>query len=340
MNKLNKLTYIAPISSSFIFQDIDKLKKKADVTTYFFEVKRKATLPLRMLHLFLFLLLKGKSNYLISFGGYHSFTAVCAARVNRSKTYIILNGTDSADIPEFSYGLLRGGLIKWCCHYSYNNCTRLLPVSASLVETENTYAFKKPKKIGLNKSLPNNNFQYTVIPNGFDLNFWEPAKVEKELGSFLTVCSTGRYELKGVDLIFQVAAYFKNYIFYLAGVSHFKEAPENVHFLGYLNKEQLRSAYSKAQFYLQLSIWEGFGCSLCEAMLCECIPIVSNVNILPELAGDKGYILEKRSAERLKELINTAVKSTEKDVSNLRDHITNNYTIDARIDHILRIIFD
>ena len=44
-------------------------------------------------------------------------------------------------------------------------------------------------------------------------------------------------------------------------------------------REKLRNYYSKSQFHFQLSMYEGFGLALCEAMLCRCIPIGSSVNM-------------------------------------------------------------
>lgn len=334
----DKLTYVAFGRSSFILQDIDRLKSRIDVISYFFEVQKKISVPFKMLRLFFFLLLKGKSTYLVSFGGYHSFVSVLVARINGSRSYIILNGTDSAAIPEFGYGFLRGGLMKWCCYYSYQRCTRLLPVSSSLVETENTYAFEYPRRIGLGQSFPGNHFSSAIVSNGFDVDFWKQTVPNKESGSFLTVCGSNGYHLKGIDLIFQAAIHFKNCTFNVAGINHLDGAPDNVNFLGFLNKEQLRLAYSQTQFYLQLSIWEGFGCALCEAMLCQCIPIVSNVNILPQLATRDGFILMNRNAEELIDLINEVVKNPPSDVEKFRRHIVENYRIDARIDQLLQVI--
>jgi glycosyltransferase involved in cell wall biosynthesis len=39
--------------------------------------------------------------------------------------------------------------------------------------------------------------------------------------------------------------------------------------------------------------------TLCEAMLCECIPIGSNVNGIPDAIGDTGIIVKKRDVMEL-----------------------------------------
>ena len=79
--------------------------------------------------------------------------------------------------------------------------------------------------------------------------------------------------------------------------------------MGKLSPKELNLWYSKTQFYLQLSNTEGFGVALCEAMLCECIPIVSDVNFLPTIIGDSGFVLKKRNSDMLIELIRKVLKS-------------------------------
>ena len=78
--------------------------------------------------------------------------------------------------------------------------------------------------------------------------------------------------------------------------------PENIIFLGRLSPYDLNNYYNKTKFYLQLSNFEGFE-EFVRNMLCECIPIVSNVNFLPEIIGNSGFILNKRNKTMLVDLI-------------------------------------
>src|SRR6185369_10376616 len=70
--------------------------------------------------------------------------------------------------------------------------------------------------------------------------------------------------------------------------------------------------YSKQQFYFQISIAEGFPSAICEAMLCNCIPIGSNVAAIPMIIGDCGFVLNKRDPEMLMALIKNALNSDTK----------------------------
>jgi len=308
-----------------------------EVTAYFFEVKHKLLLPFYMMWLSLFLLFKPKQNFLISFGGYHSFVATLVAKLRGVRSYIILNGIDSANIPEYQYGYLRGGAIGWCCKISYRWATKLLPVSESLMHTITQYGFQEPKQLGLKSEFPNQNSEYQVLPNGFDSDFWKSV-ASGEDGSFLTVVgSAKRIDLKGLDLILQVAPKFPDCIFYVVGLDHVADAPNNVLMLGYLNGEELREAYSRSQFYLQLSVWEGFGCALCEAMLCGCIPIGSNVNMIPEIIGDAGYVVNNRTIDCVSETIQMALnsKSGKRISKKGRAHVVENFGIKKRIDELI-----
>jgi|OM-RGC.v1.007493298 Glycosyltransferase len=288
-NNRKSLIYIAPTRATFVMQDIEALEKEFDLTSYFFSGKKKIWVPWEFLKLFLFLLLRKKQAYLISFGGYHSFIASLVAKIKGCKSYIILNGTDAVSIEEFDYGHLRKGLLRYCCKKSYQFADLLLPVSQSLLDTTNTYAFEG-KKLGLSTVFPDHHWPYKIIPNGFDCSFWKPDIVARINKSVVTVASLNRINHKGVDLLLQLAERNADYTFSIVGIDHIKGVPQNVVFHGYLQPDELRKIYSSSQYYFQLSIWEGFGCALCEAMLCGCIPIVSDVNILSEIVDHKDLV--------------------------------------------------
>ena len=87
------------------------------------------------------------------------------------------------------------------------------------------------------------------------------------------------------------------------------EIPENVHFIGRVEHKNMRASLARSSFYLQLSMSEGFPNAICEAMLCECVPIGSAVNAIPEIISDTGFILEKRNVEELATLLEKAFES-------------------------------
>ena len=145
--------------------------------------------------------------------------------------------------------------------------------------------------------------------------------------------TAGKMHIKGGDLIIEIANKFPNYTFYFAGINSLEgvQIPKNIVCLGFLSSVELNRWYSKTQFYLQLSNTEGFGVALCEAMLCECVPIVSNVNYLPTIVAETGFVLKKRSIKFLEILINKALKADlEKLGKKARTRIIENFSADNR----------
>lgn len=318
-------------------QDIAYLKKSVSVTVYFFLVKSKLLVPVYMKLLFLFLLFSKKQDFIVSFGGYHSFVATLVAKLKGVKAYVILNGTDVTSMPEYHYGHLRKGLLRYCCRKSYEWATKLLPVSESLMSTENSYGYSYQKPLGLLHEFPKLETPSEVIPNGFDTDFWRKS-TDKISDSFITVASASRVVHKGVDLMIEFAKSKPDYSFSIAGIQSLPDLPSNVKCLGFLSAEQLREAYSSHQFYFQLSLWEGFGCALCEAMLCECIPLVSNVNTLPEIAGSDQYVLKKKDLAQLSQLVDRVMKEAPNSNS-FRDHIVAAYPIEKRMTQLKKNLF-
>lgn len=332
-----KLIYVAPGKSSFILQDIEWLNDEFEVHPFFFLIKNKANVPFALIVLFFKLFFTKRAPLLISFGGYHSLIATLVGKIKGEKSYIILNGTDSVGVDEWDYGHLRKGLLKWCCKKSYEWCSGLLPVSSSLIDTYNSYVFSPPRRLGISAINDWRKTPYQVIYNGFDTDFWcIDEQAERKLNTFITVISsTNRIYHKGVDLILEMAQAFPDREFRIVGIKEISGAPPNVKFYGFLNKKELRQVYQSSGYYLQLSVWEGFGCALCEAMLCGCIPIVSEVNMLPEIIQDAGFVLNQRNLALLKELfLNLQISSADR----CRELITTRFSIQKRIEMIVSVI--
>jgi glycosyltransferase involved in cell wall biosynthesis len=101
---------------------------------------------------------------------------------------------------------------------------------------------------------------------------------------------------------------------------------------------------SENEFYLQLSISEGFPNSLCEAMLCECIPIGSNVGGIPQIIGNSGRIIGNRDITLIKHEI-LHLSGMEEDGrellgENARKRIIENFSIEKREASFWKLIGD
>lgn len=346
MNKKESIIYIFPNSSSFIKSDIKMLSKYYNIIENTYNWKRKKLTPYYLLKQFFFLVKNTKKAkaIIISFGGYWSLLPCLLGKIFKTPTYIINNGTDVASIPSLNYGSLRKPIIKFFCKLSYKNATTLLPVSSSLIKTKNTYYSNDLSSLqGLKHFFPKLKTPIKVIPNGFDTSFWQQNKeIKKNKYDFVTVFSQDQYILKGGDLIVQVAKIFPHLNFFIVGCTspNNNSMPKNVSFLGKVKPNELRNIFSQCSFYLQLSIYEGFGCALCEAMLCNCIPIGSNVNIIPDIIGNSGYIIKERNIKNLENLLQKVINPMNKNNFGeiARKRIITNYNINIREKELITLL--
>ena len=345
MQKRNRIVFVAPNLSSFINSDIQVLKSTFDVEVMIYQWSKKVLTPALILYQFVRFI----TSYLrtdaivVSFGGYWALVPVLFGKIFNIPSVVILHGTDCAAMPSIKYGTLRKSLLKKICHIVYNNAYMLLPVSESLISIKNSYSSNTAEEDqGILRFFPNLQTPVKVIYNGLDQTVWKPeSQIERIPNKIVTVISENQLMRKGGDLILQVAPEFEDYDFHTIGMNkpvNLGPLPQNVIFNGKLKPEELKFNYLSATFYLQLSMFEGFGLSLCEAMLCGCIPIGSSVNIIPKIVGNFGYIVESRKTEVLKETLHKAFESPVHDLEAARKHIISNFALSQRSDQLIQTI--
>lgn len=101
---------------------------------------------------------------------------------------------------------------------------------------------------------------------------------------------------KGLDVFVGAADYLKNVHFVFVGDpldgsldTLKKMASHNVSFVGAVTHDQLVKFYERAKVYCQLSLHEGLPSALCEAMLCECVPVGTRNGGIPTVIGEAGF---------------------------------------------------
>jgi glycosyltransferase involved in cell wall biosynthesis len=114
--------------------------------------------------------------------------------------------------------------------------------------------------------------------------------------------------------------------------------PPNVTLAGWVSDEELEDYFRRAKVYVQASMHEGFGCSVAEAMLHECIPVVSNCYALPEVVGNAGYLVITGSLEDLREKIEMALMDREGTGKKARARIEKLFSIEQRRNALHRLI--
>lgn len=339
----DKLIYIYPKKVSFINNDIHFLQKKYNVISQNLNWGSPIKLPVNFIRQLYFLVVNiyATKSIIVNFGGYFSLLPVLIGNFFNIKTFIILNGTDCVSFPKYNYGSLRKPILKFFIKNAYKLATKLLPVDESLIYQN--YNFDDSvvhQKQGINAFFPNLKTPIKTISNGFDTSFWKPSTSQKK--GFITVAGINNkktFNVKGIDFILENAFHYPKENFTIIGISKkiiesLEDIPNNVKIIPFLKKEALKKEYQKHDFYIQVSINEGFGCALAEAMLCGCIPVISKVGALPNVTDNIGFTIDKKNTVAFSTVLNKIIKLTEEEKRILskkaRERIVTNFDISVR----------
>ncbi len=74
---------------------------------------------------------------------------------------------------------------------------------------------------------------------------------------------------------------------------------DHVHFVGYIDEQELPLWYAAARMFVFPSLYEGFGMPPLEAMACGTPVITSNTSSLPEVVGDAGLLVPPTDASAM-----------------------------------------
>ncbi|MCB0283064.1 MAG: glycosyltransferase family 4 protein [Calditrichaeota bacterium] len=330
--KMPEILFIYSFHSSFVDNDLKILEKEYNVTRHLYRHSKKFlkfTGQHIALAIFLLRHITAKAVF-IWFADYHSFLPVMWAFLLRKKSFIVLGGYDVASIPEIGYGSFSSPLRAICTRFSLKHATENLAVS------ENIYrdALQRVTEIKIR-----------VLHTGHDDKYFVSNGKEKQ-PLVLTVAGGStmqRIKLKGIDFFIETASKLPQYKFVVIGlkpelVRDLVEIPENVYLAGRVSDEELLAYYREAKVYAQFSLREGLPSALCEAMLCECIPVGSNNGGIPFVIDRHGFILEKPDVEKAAQLIIKAMQKDRIAGQKARKFIVDNFAFSKRETQLLELL--
>jgi glycosyltransferase involved in cell wall biosynthesis len=292
-----RLLFIYPFSSSYIQRDLEILKEEFEVTTLHYKGKKD------LFKLFRNVLKTDVNVSWFSLG--HATTAVFFSRIVRKKSIVIAGGWDVVTMPEIGYGAMKGRRIRKT-QYALKKANKILAVSESTKE----WVLKWVERNDV-----------VTLYHGFDTKTFAPKGGKEKM-----VITVGKLQnevtigIKGLETFLKTAELLPDVKFVLIGIHNpdivkkwKAKAPPNLEILDFIPNEKLMEYYQKAKVYAQLSYQESFGCALAEAMLCECVPVVTRKGALPEVVGDVGYYVEygdeKATAKKIEEALTSDLGS-------------------------------
>lgn len=278
------------------------------------------------------------------FVGYHSILPFLIAKLFRIKTVAFLGGTEAHNYPEYDYGNYRKSLYSFATKISLRFSNFIFPVHESLILSEESFVpLRHPTQgiLSFNKNLTGH---IEAIYCGFETQKkWSVS--DKQHNSFLSV-STHLFGMdfarKGLDSFIMLAENYPQHQFTLVGNGYRGKKLENLTIISEISYDELIDIYISHQFYVQLSIAEGFPNALAEAMLYGCIPIGSSVFGIPDMIGDTGFVLLRKDKQKAIELIADILDLQQSEKSRLAkkasEKVNTEYTFAKRSEKFYKLI--
>ena len=242
-----------------------------------------------------------RSRFLISwFNDYHSFIPILFSKIFFKKSIIIVGGYDAIVDNKNKHGLFfKGGLRSFIAKMNYKMVSEVWVVHKSL---ENGCDFAKQKFniiSGVRTFTKNKRIIIREINTGYDTRFWDYEEYTSKAGVLTAAFFSDKrvIDIKGLSGFNKLASFLPEISFTIVGESEisimdFIDLESNVKVIGVQSKTQMKKLYQRNKFYFQGSRLEGLPNSLCEAMLCGCIPVGSRVFGIPDVIGNAGILFD------------------------------------------------
>jgi len=256
------------------------------------------------------------------FAGVHAARAVLFSRILRKRAIVVTGGYDVANEPSINYGTMRSPKSRSAriVKFVLNHADLILPFSNfGMMEV---LKHSRPKRL-------------EVVYCCVDTEKFKPGSGKlNDLVVTVGYIKNDTLQRKGLATFVKSASFLPEMKFVLIGehsddaVNYLRSiASPNVTFTGFVPFEKLLEYLQKAKVYVQVSAQEGFGVALAEAMLCECVPVVTDRGAIPEVVGEAGYYVPYGDAKATAAAIKHALGA---DGKRARERITRNFPLQKR----------
>ncbi len=341
-----RLLFFCLHESTFVRTDLELLPERYDVrkcSGHGLDLSRIPRLVVFVLNQLVWLIRNIRQADMIYgwFADYHMVLPVFFARFFNKPCVVVLAGFDSNHLPEIKYGVYASAWRAPAAKYVLRNATLLLPLTETLIYSENSYThWPRKTSHGVRVHAGPDHAPYRAIPTGYLPERW-PMGPEERSPSVVTVAfmdSVRTAYVKGIDVFIAAARLMPEVPFTLIGVNEVMQAPlskhfqppPNVHFLPPASPPELVRTYGETSVYAQFSRTEGVPSVLCEAMLCGCVPVGSRVFGIQEIIGGAGFLLDSPEADAVASAIRVALEQPPPARHRARRRIEERYHLNGR----------
>lgn len=264
------------------------------------------------------------------FASVYSSLLVFLTKIFIKPSIIVIGGIDVAQEKELQYGIWNSWWKSKIVGYGIRNATHILAVDESLKHE----AIRLAKYNGKNIS---------VVHTGYNTKQWFPQGEKEKIILSVGACPDfARFKIKGFDILFSIAEKMNDIQFIVIGISNEIQRqiaiPKNVNCIEKIPQMELLSYYQRAKVFAQLSRREGMPNTLCEAMLCECIPVGSRVFGIPTAISDAGFLVNIENQEEIIQVFQRALQAENTLGEKARQRIIQNFPIELRRSILEKII--
>lgn len=90
---------------------------------------------------------------------------------------------------------------------------------------------------------------------------------------------------------------------------------EEIKFLGFVSRNELRVLYSNALLFVFPSFEEGFGLPILESVACGCLPVCSSTGSLPEVIGNRNLLFDPYDLKGMRDKIDEVLSWNKKKIA-------------------------
>lgn len=275
MERPPHILFISAFETSFIRSDLAFFRSRYVVTS---------GIGNGVMHMLGLLLDTARSDIVFSwFASVYGSLAVLWGAFLGKRTILQVGGVDMAKDAEAGYGTWTSWWRGLIVGQALKRADHVLVVDASLGDE----AMRRAGYDGAN---------IEVLETRFSPEEWCPeGEKDDQVLTVAMVPDIPRLRIKGIDVLLQAAERSPHIRFQVVGVQDWVarglRPPPNVSIEGRLSLAEVRTRMQAAKVYCQPSRREGLSNALCEAMLCGCIPVASDVGGSRRAVGETGFIV-------------------------------------------------